>query len=167
MNAPGNDVFDTRDVPSESARQTQALEDFESLTSAIRRDLRGVEPEYARVLGADLDEVETEMREMTAEAAQIFRYFDAGRADLAGGRMAAMDRKYHAVNLAITRTRKDVGDIQREQFDEQSRHATTLRNFEYLIAVFVVLLITGPWLISEIQTFTQETYQTVDHLVRS
>jgi len=141
VNAPGNDVFDTRDVPSESARQRQALEDFESLTSAIRRDLRGVEPEYARVLGADLDEVETEMREMTAEAAQIFRYFDAGRADLAGGRMAAMDRKYHAVNLAITRTRKDVGDIQREQFDEQSRHATTLRNFEYLIAVFVVLMI--------------------------
>jgi hypothetical protein len=58
VNAPGNDVFDTRDVPSESARQAKALERFESLTSAIRQDLSGVEPEYARVLRADLDEVE-------------------------------------------------------------------------------------------------------------
>jgi two-component system NtrC family sensor kinase len=78
---------------------------------------------------------------MTAEAAQIFRYFEAGRADLAGGRMAAMDRKYHTVNLEITRTREDVGDIQREQFAEQSRRAAKLRNFEYLIAAFVVMMI--------------------------
>jgi flagellar biosynthetic protein FliQ len=43
----------------------------------------------------------------------------------------------------------------------------TLTFVPKIIAVFVVLLITGPWLIGEIQTFTQETYQTVDHLVRS
>lgn len=121
VNAPGNDVFDTRDVALESARQAAALRRFETLTRAIRRDLRGVEPEYARVLGADLDLVEAEMQKMTAEAAQIFRYFDSSRPDLAGDRMAAMDRKYHAVNLAITRTRVDVGDIQGEQFDAQSQ----------------------------------------------
>jgi flagellar biosynthetic protein FliQ len=42
----------------------------------------------------------------------------------------------------------------------------TLTFVPKIIAVFVVLLITGPWLIGEIQTFTQDTYQTVDHLVR-
>lgn len=42
----------------------------------------------------------------------------------------------------------------------------TLTFVPKIIAVFVVLLITGPWMISEIQTFTQDTYQTVDHLVR-
>ena len=141
VNAPGNDVFETRAVRAESDRQADALDRFESLTRAIRRDLRGVEPEYARVLERDLDEVEIEMQEMISEAAQIFHYFDSGRPDLAGGRMAAMDRKYHAVNLAITHTREDVGDIQREQFAEQARHATMLRNFEYLIAAFVVLMI--------------------------
>lgn len=141
VNAPGNDVFDTRDVTSESARQAEALDRFESLTDVIRMDLRSVAPKYARVLRTDLNRVEAEMGEMTAEAAQIFRYFESGRPDLAGGRMAAMDRKYHAVNLAITHTREDVGAIQRQQFAEQSGHAAMLRNFEYLIAGFVALMI--------------------------
>jgi flagellar biosynthetic protein FliQ len=43
----------------------------------------------------------------------------------------------------------------------------TLTFVPKIIAVFVVLLITGPWLINEVQAFTQDTYQTVDKLVRS
>ena len=43
----------------------------------------------------------------------------------------------------------------------------TLTFVPKIIAVFVVILITGPWVIGEIQTFTQDTYDTVDHLVRN
>jgi flagellar biosynthetic protein FliQ len=43
----------------------------------------------------------------------------------------------------------------------------TLTFVPKIIAVFVVILITGPWIIGEIQLFTQETYDTVDHLVRN
>ena len=43
----------------------------------------------------------------------------------------------------------------------------TLTFVPKIIAVFMVLLITGGWIIGEIQQFTQETYTTVDHLVRS
>ena len=42
----------------------------------------------------------------------------------------------------------------------------TLTFVPKIIAVFVVILITGPWMIGEIQLFTQETYDTVDDLVR-
>ena len=42
----------------------------------------------------------------------------------------------------------------------------TLTFVPKIIAVFVVLLVTGGWLIGEIQLFTQETYSTVDALVR-
>ena len=42
----------------------------------------------------------------------------------------------------------------------------TLTFVPKIIAVFVVILITGPWIIGEIQLFTQETYDTVDQLVR-
>ena len=42
----------------------------------------------------------------------------------------------------------------------------TLTFVPKIIAVFVVLLVTGGWLIGEIQLFTQETYDTVDNLVR-
>ncbi len=43
----------------------------------------------------------------------------------------------------------------------------TLTFVPKIIAVFVVILITGGWMIGEIQMFTQETYDTVDHLVRN
>ena len=43
----------------------------------------------------------------------------------------------------------------------------TLTFVPKIIAVFVVLLITGGWVIGEIQTFTQDTYATVDQLVRN
>src|SRR3990170_1648124 len=141
VNAPGNDVFDTRDVEAESARQRAAMQRFETLTTKIRNDLHNTPSEYAVVLRSDLKRVETEMGEMTAEAQQIFEYFDLGRADLAGSRMASMDRKYHEVNLAITHTREDIGRIQRDMFTEQADHAADLRNFEYLIAAAVVLMI--------------------------
>lgn len=43
----------------------------------------------------------------------------------------------------------------------------TLTFVPKIIAVFVVLLVTGGWLIGEIQLFTQSTYDTIDHLVRN
>jgi flagellar biosynthesis protein FliQ len=43
----------------------------------------------------------------------------------------------------------------------------TLTFVPKIIAVFVVVLVTGGWVIGEIQTFTQETYDTIDHLVRN
>jgi flagellar biosynthetic protein FliQ len=42
----------------------------------------------------------------------------------------------------------------------------TLTFVPKIIAVFVVVLITGGWMIGEIQTFTQDTYAKIDHLVR-
>jgi len=144
VNAPGNNVFDNRDVASESAIQQQALQRFASLMAVVRddlRDLRATDLKHAQALGTDLDMVEARMAEMVAEARQIFRYFDRGRADLAGQRMAAMDRKYADVNIAVTRTREDVGRIQRDLFAEQVEQAAALRNWEYLIAGFVVLMI--------------------------
>ncbi len=141
VNAPGNDVFESRAVAAESARQRKAMRRFDVLMTDIRHDLREVSPGNAAVLRADLREVDDRMQEMVREARRIFRYFDRGRADLAGRRMAAMDRRYHDVNKAITRTREDVGEIQQGLFDVQKAHARDLRDFEYLIALFVVLMI--------------------------
>ena len=42
----------------------------------------------------------------------------------------------------------------------------TLTFVPKIIAVFVVVLITGGWMIGEIQDFTVTTYDTIDQLVR-
>ncbi|MCW2927907.1 MAG: export protein FliQ family 3 [Thermoleophilia bacterium] len=41
----------------------------------------------------------------------------------------------------------------------------TLTFVPKIIAVFVVILVTGSWMISEVQTFTQDTYDSVDAIV--
>ena len=43
----------------------------------------------------------------------------------------------------------------------------TLTFVPKIIAVFVVVLVTGGWMIGEMQTFTQDTYDTVARLVTS
>lgn len=43
----------------------------------------------------------------------------------------------------------------------------TLTFVPKIIAVFVVVLITGGWMIQEIQAFTQETYDKVSYEVRN
>lgn len=141
VNAPGNDIFDSRDVAAESSRRDEALERFWVHMAAVREDLSAVAPGHARPLRADLDVLEVAMAGMNAEADLIFGYFTAGQPDFAGSRMAAMDRQYHGVNLAITQTREDVASIQRELFAQQAEHAQALRNFEYLIAGFVIVMI--------------------------
>lgn len=43
----------------------------------------------------------------------------------------------------------------------------TLTFVPKIIAVFVVILVTGGWMIGEIQLFTQETYDAINAVVRN
>ncbi|MCW2956926.1 MAG: fliQ [Thermoleophilia bacterium] len=43
----------------------------------------------------------------------------------------------------------------------------TLTFVPKIIAVFVVVLVTGGWVIGEMKAFTEDTYETVAHLVRN
>src|SRR5689334_4108265 len=95
VDAPGNDVFDTRDVDAEATRQAQALAVFERALDATRADLA------AGPLLAGLDAVAGAMRDMVAEAEQIFAHFRRGETGLAGARMATMDRKYARVSAEL------------------------------------------------------------------
>ena len=141
VNAPGNDVFDSGNVPNETRRLEDGLTKYNAMRDRLRRDLDELRPTDAELLGRDLTAVDGRMAEMVAEARQIFGYVNAGRVDVAGTRMASMDRKYHRVNRAITALREDVGKIQRDLFKKQESRARSLQRFEYFIAAFVVLMI--------------------------
>lgn len=141
VNAPGNDVFDSGDVAAETDRLEQALTAFDSRMVELRSDVDDLDPDQRKALTADLDAVDAAMSDMVAEARSIFGYTAAGRPDLAGSRMASMDRRYHRVNSELTMLRKEVGSIQRGLFADQARRADTVRRFEYLIAAFVLVMI--------------------------
>ncbi len=144
VNAPGNDVFDTHDVDAESAKLQTAVKDFDRQIAESRDELQnGRDPVVTAPLLADLDAVSAAMKQMAEEAELIFGHFRAKRSDLAGQRMATMDRKYARVNAALAHLRGIVGEIQQKNFDRQTAAATNLEEFEYSIGILILLMVAG------------------------
>ncbi len=144
VNAPGNDVFDSLDVAGESGRMQKARSEFDSQLAKIREELtHGATDFEATPLLGDLEAITTAMDAMAAEANLIFSYFSQNQPDKAGSRMATMDRKYGEVNTAFASLNLHVREIQHALFTQQINMAKSLRQYEYIIAAFIVLMIGG------------------------
>jgi len=141
-NAPGNDVFDSKAVDRETAARDKALIGFRTMLQDVRADfhqkISGDDQrrlvEKARIIGEAMDQ-------MVLEADQIFAYFNSGEAALAGTRMASMDRKYADLTNQIAAASQIVQGIQERNFYQQLSEAGDLRQFEYLIGGFIVLMV--------------------------
>lgn len=142
-NAPGNDIFDTFDVPGERHERDAARARFNVQLEVIRDELfkntRGTES--AEVLEITED-IRLAMQEMVFEADQIFELFLSNQGEGAGSRMARMDRKYANLTTNISRAVKAIQLRQVVHFDEQIREANALRRFE-LLSVAVIFAIIG------------------------
>lgn len=144
VNAPGNDVFDSREVEAEREKMRKARSLFDAEISAIREDLlANASRQEAEQLLKGLDDIEAAMDEMTAEAGLIFSFFAGQNSESAGKRMATMDRKYHKVNTAFSLLDEDVHLIQDSHFAQQMKAAAFLQRFEYLIAGLILLMVAG------------------------
>lgn len=141
VNAPGNDVFDSRDVAGESAKLRTALHAFTAAMTEAHHDLTEVAEPHIPQLSEWLDTVDEAMDAMVAEAQQIFTYFDLNQPDLAGQRMATMDRKYAQVTVSLAQLRAGMSKIQQDNFSAQLASAAVLKRYEYLVAGIIVLII--------------------------
>jgi two-component system, sensor histidine kinase and response regulator len=144
VDAPGNDIFDSLDVGSETARFQAALQRYDERFAVLREEVQAsaAEAGAGRVL-ADFDVVAQAMSNMTQEAESIFAFFAQGEPGEAARRMATMDRTYAMVNTAMADLRRDVAAIQQDNFAEQQATALDLSKFEYLIAVAIVLMVSA------------------------
>ena len=143
VNAPGNDVFDSRDVPKEAARLNKALAVFERDLKTAQSEIAAVKSSEANSLLENFTDIDKAMKDMVQESAQIFDFFKENLADKAGERMATMDRKYATLNGTIARLSRQVRAVQKTLFDEQVKIAQNLKRIEYLIAGLVILMILG------------------------
>lgn len=144
LNAPGNDVFDSHNVALESSRLATAQDHLQQGLHDIRQDLQTqVDPAQTRQLLKDLDAVEAATTAMVAEAKLIFSYFRQNQPEMAGRRMATMDRKYHQVNGALATFRSNVSQIQQQLLRRQKVAAETFRRYEVAIAGAMVLMVGG------------------------
>ena len=142
VNAPGNDVFDSHDVPAESARMDSALAAFRERIAVLRIGLEDyVAAEEAEPLLTRMSQIDRAMDEMVVESRLIFSHFAEGRSSLAGERMATMDRKYARLLTELRELSASVAAIQRRHFDEQTAAAGALQRFEYVIAGLILLMV--------------------------
>jgi signal transduction histidine kinase len=142
VNAPGNDVFHSRDVTAESADLRRERQQFDEQMADMRNELRHNLSEAAAVpfLG-DLDAANKAMDEMVADAELIFASFIRNQPDRAGVHMAAMDRQYETLNAALGRLNHRVRVIQQAQFENQLAEAARWRKYEYVIAALIGLMV--------------------------
>lgn len=144
VNAPGNDVFDSRDVRAEAARLRLALSEFHAQFDASRREVAAnVGGKQAAALLACFDELRQAMLEMVVEAELIFAHFEGGRAERAGERMATMDRKYASVGRALHRLFASVREIEHARLEQHVKAADLLKRVEYVIMGLAIFMIAG------------------------
>ena len=144
VNAPGNDVFDSREVDVETARMQAAKNAFDAKFAALREELStSLPPTEAAPLLARFDAVGVAMEAMLAEARLIFSYFRAGKPDRAGERMATMDRRYATVNSALADLRNSVAMVQQKNFEQQMAAASRQEQLEYIVGALVLLMVGG------------------------
>ena len=144
VNAPGNNVFDSRNVPVESAKMNLSLEQFNAAVAIARAGLiKRVGPVDAAELDKKMDGVNSRMVEMVDEAKFIFQFFASNQPDTAGSRMATMDQKYELLNRALRDVKTEIRRIQKLALIDQVSMAENLRKCEYIIAAAVVFMVFG------------------------
>jgi signal transduction histidine kinase/CheY-like chemotaxis protein len=144
VNAPGNDVFYSRDVAGERRRMEAAHGKFLAALKKARADLDlETNPEEVAPLKRDFAVVAADMDAMVGESKLIFAHFADNRHDKAGEHMAAMDRKFAQVTAVIARLREGVGDLEEVNFNYQQAQSNKFKQLGYWVDSFVVLMVLG------------------------
>ena len=142
VNAPGNDIFESRDVARESRRLDDASRAFETHLATLLTDLRRHVPETMRPpLAQRIDDIALAMADMTRKSKLIFESVRRNDLVAAGQRMASMDRTYHRVNTGIARLRLAKNAVQSHLFAQQLTAARRLNVIENVLAAMTLLMI--------------------------
>ncbi|MCC6848623.1 MAG: response regulator, partial [Deltaproteobacteria bacterium] len=144
VNAPANDVFDSKDPRGETVRLRKARRAFDDAWSEARADLEatGVTPEVQTLLH-DLDAIRTTMNAMASEANMTFSYFSIEAPEKAAPLMAGMHRRFATVQEAFSTLEQHVRDVQAVLFQRELAAAGVVQQRELVLALFVALMILG------------------------
>lgn len=137
-NAPGNDVFDSHNVPLETSRRDEALSRFDAAVGQIQR--RALQ-EGDQPLKAQLARIDADMAAMNIQADQIFQKFAANNAAAAGQYMATMDRRFAGLNGSIRDAARMLTDRQSASLVRQMEQAAAMRALEWVIAGLIAFIV--------------------------
>lgn len=143
-NAPGNDVFDSHDVPHERARRDIALRAYHAQRDSILRDLAATSSANEEDLITErLRITDVHMRAMMQEADNIFAEIEAGRDEAAGRRMATMDRVYGQLTHSMLEAIIQVQEVEDANLERQVALAGELRRLEFVVMGLILIIVMG------------------------
>jgi len=180
VNAPGNDVFESRNVVAESQRMRVALTLFTNQMKTIQAEVyRNVHPDLSTPILAELRVVNRCMTEMVNEADLIFSYFQRNLPNLAGERMAIMDQKFAGLTEALHNLETKVSRTNTQLLEQQAEMAMLVQKLGYIVAILVLLIVSGAVLYgrkiaqqvrsqeADIQRYIQELHRTQAQLIQT
>jgi two-component system, sensor histidine kinase and response regulator len=144
--APGNEIFESKNLRREQARLDMAVARYQVGMTAAREELKGdvsLDTDAYTKSTADLARVDAAMSVMVAQSRNVFREYAAGRYYSASQSMAEMDRQYAALNTTFWNAQTHITELQQERFDRDIAGATASRTFQRLISLGVVLMVLG------------------------
>jgi signal transduction histidine kinase len=143
-NAPGNDVFDSLDVPHERARRDEGLRLYSNQRESVLLHLQstGDAADHGAIL-ARLDEADQHMRAMMQEADLIFTDIESGDDAAAGRRMATMDRTYGLLSRSLLQAIVEVQAVEDANLERQVGLAQQMRRLEFVVMALIFAIILG------------------------
>jgi signal transduction histidine kinase/DNA-binding response OmpR family regulator/HPt (histidine-containing phosphotransfer) domain-containing protein len=144
VNAPGNDVFESRDPAKEASRLGSAHLAFEVKLDVLRAEVsKSPNRAEAEDLIYDLGVIRDLVTQMVKESRSLLELYAEGKPEQAASRMAVMDRKFAEISAAIQHVSEDILTIQKARFDSQTAISAALRNYGWVLSCFVILMVAG------------------------
>jgi two-component system chemotaxis sensor kinase CheA len=139
-NAPGNDVFSSRDIEAERARLATAEKEFAAGWKCAVDELDRAGSSVAGVKD-EVVAVRTAVDAMTANARNIFAALSRGDDAVAGHQMAEMDQNLAQSAEAVARASSAIQKLQTGLFATQLARAETLKRSQLLLIGLVVAMV--------------------------
>lgn len=149
VNAPGNDVFDSKNPAKERLRFVNAKEGYDrkllelqllvNSNALIARE----NDDSASLSTKALEDVKLSMSAMIEVAAEIFDFFKKKEAEKAGALMAEMDRRYAKLNHAIDTLRGIQTNQIANKLDEHRKTLSASKQLELYFGVLILLAVFG------------------------
>ncbi len=144
VNAPGNDVLNSHDVPAESNHLAAAVPGFKRTLSGLHADLlHNVRPNNAVSLLNDCSYIGQQLDELLAQIDTVFALTRDGKLDQIEPRIAQKSRDYDAVLRGLDQLRVDLRDQREAYLEGQVIGANTLQRYEWLLGLLIVIMVIG------------------------
>ncbi len=142
VNAPGNDVFESKDAALELRRFDEAVAAFWPELQQLRQDFASnVPPDAARTPYDALDGLEVYMAAMVRQTRTLLRFYASGDADAAGAAMSVMDRSYSDVLKQIETIAQVLRRIENDRGKAELQNTKKLQILERVLGLMVVLIV--------------------------